>query len=226
MPDATAAALLSSEAHTLTLLRQVVAAHAGQPRAAAPLLTEAIAASRGYARRRGAMAFEAETRPSGMRMPVLPDLREQDAKRARVAVAGYLKALDVAAEKKAAGESVDVPGIIGRKVELIAATEAPHAFAEERRRIEYRIVRDDPTLAGVLIKTWNAHLDRVCPVCRKLHKQSRPWGIDFTDGMVPGQVHPRCRCYSSYLPIPIVLPGSRRLQQRRTRAAQWEWVES
>jgi hypothetical protein len=221
MPDATASRLLTAEARCLAALRQVVALHAGKPRAAAPMLVAAVSQSRAMARREGAAAMAIEVRRT---LPALPDVRDLDDAYARRAVAGYLKALDGAEAKREAGESVHVAGIISGKLDLIAATEVPSAFSEERERIEVRFVRDEPSLIPILLKTWNAQLDRACPVCRGLHRQARPWGVDFERGQKPGRVHIRCRCWSSYLPIPVVTVGALRRQERRSWQP-WEQVE-
>ena len=221
MPDATASALLTTEARSLAALRQVAALHAGKPRAAAPMLVATVEQSRAAARREGARTMALEVKAS---LPPLPDLRDLDRRYAERAVKGYLKALDGAEQKRAAGEAVHVPGIIAGKLDLIAATEVPSAFSEERERIERRVAQDDPALIPVLVKLWNAQLDGACPVCRGLHRQARPWGVDFAGGKKPGRVHNRCACFTSYMPIPIGLRGSQRVQQRRDGGV-WEWVE-
>lgn len=206
MPDATAAALLTTQAHALSLLHHVVALHGGRPRAAAPMLVDTVEQIRKLARRQGARAMAAEVRRS---LPVLPS--PDDRAHAERAVAGYLKALDIADEKKAAGQRVSVPGVVAGKLDLIAATEVPSAFGDERDRLETRIVRDNPTLAPLLFKTWNARLD-ACPRCHALDGQRRLWGFAFEGGQVPGDVHPRCACFTTYMPIPVVLPGRQRQQ--------------
>lgn len=216
MSDATASALLTTEARSLALLRQAVSLYS-KPRQAASMLVSAVAQSRAAARREGARTMALEVKRS---LPTVPDLRDLDRKYAERAVAGYLKALDGADEKREAGESVHVPGIVASKLELIAATEVASAFSEERERIEVEFVRENPALAPVLLKLWNAKLDGACPVCRGLHRTARPWGMSFGT-KEPGRAHPRCRCFASYMPIPIGLPG--RAQQRR--AGAWEVVQ-
>lgn len=221
MPDATASALLSTEARSLAALRQAVALYPGKPRLAAPLLVSTVAASRAAARRSGAAAMARET---GMRIPPLPDVRDVDHAYATRAVNGYLKALDGVDAKRDAGETVRPFAVVDSKLELIAATEVPSAFSAERERIETRYVRDNPTLIPVLVKLWNATLDHTCPICRALHRTERPWGIDFPNGAQPGRVHPNCACFATFMPIPITVVGSQRKQQRR-EGGVWEWVE-
>lgn len=221
MSDATASTLLTTEARALAALRQTVALYPGKPRAAAPLLVSAVAASRAHARRVGAVDMARET---GIWLPALPDLHDLDTRYAERAVTGYLKALDVVDEKREAGETVRPGAIVDAKLELIAATEVPGAFSEERERIETQYVRDNPTLIPVLVKVWNARLDRACPVCRALHRTSQLWGLDFDGGKEPGRAHPRCRCFTTYMPIPIGVIGSQRKQQRRGHGA-WQWAE-
>lgn len=220
VPDATATALLTTGARALAALRQVVALHAGRPRAAAPMLVQTVEQARASGRREGARTMAIEVRQA---LPEVPALRDLDHKYAERAVAGYLKALDGADEKREAGETVHVPSIVEAKLDMIAATEVPGAFSEERERIERRVVEDNPTLAPVLVKLWNAQLDGACPVCRRLHRTSRPWGVSF-GAKEPGRAHPRCQCFATYMPIPIVLRGSRRQEQRIPRG-MWEVVE-
>jgi hypothetical protein len=218
--DATASALLTTEARSLALLRQVVALHASKPRQAAPYLVAAVAQSRAAARREGARTMALEVKRS---LPAMPDLRDLDRRYAERAVRGYLKALDGADAKREAGETVHLPRVIEAKLDLIAATEVSSAFSEERERIEVRFVRENPTLLPVLLKVWNARLDGACPVCRGMHRTSRPWGVSFGE-KEPGRAHPRCRCYSSYLPIPVFVPGDLRREQRRSGGA-WEVMD-
>jgi hypothetical protein len=219
--DATASALLTTEARSLALLRQVVSLHAGKPRAAAPLLVSAIAQSRAAARREGARTMALEVKRN---LPAMPDVRDLDRRYAERAVRGYLKALDGADEKREAGETVHVPRVIESKLDLIAATEVPSAFSEERERIEVRFVREDPTFLPFLWKVWNARLDGACPVCRGLHRKKRHWGIEFEGGKQPGRAHPRCHCYATYMPIPVFVLGDLRRQERRATGA-WEVVQ-
>jgi len=220
MPDATASALLTIEARSLALLQQTVALHGSKPRNAAPMLAAAIVRSRAAARREGARTMALEVNRA---LPVLPDARDADRLAAERAVHGYLKALDGVDVKRAAGELVSTSRVIDVKLDLIAATEVPAAFSEERERVEARFVRDNPALVPILVKRWNAHLDRACPVCRALHRTARPWGVAF-DGKQPGRAHNRCRCYASYVPIPVFVPGEVRRQQRRAGSA-WEVME-
>lgn len=220
MPDATAAALLSTEARALAAMRQAVSLYRN-PRDAAPLLVAAVARSRAAARSEGARTMVVEVKQSLPAMPALPDL---DRKYALRAVSGYLKALDGADAKREAGETVHVPGIVAAKLDLIAATEVPGAFTEERERIERRVVQDNQTFAGLLIKTWNARLDGACPVCRGLHRTKALWGMDFAGGKKPGRAHLRCKCFQSFIPIPFALRGGQRIEQRR-EGGVWEVVD-
>ncbi len=219
MSDATAAALLSTEGKALAAMRQAVSLYR-DPRDAAPLLISTVEQARALARREGARTMTAEVRQP---LPALPALPDVDRKYAERAVAGYLKALDGAAEKRAAGETASAARVVEVKLNLIAATEVPGAFGEERERIERRVVADNPSLIPILLKTWNARLDRACPVCRGLHRTARPWGVDF-DGKQPGRAHNNCRCFATYMPIGIGLRGGQQLQQRR-EGGLWEWYE-
>lgn len=75
-----------------------------------------------------------------------------------------------------------------------AATEVAHAFGEQREE-DSRALAYSP-LAVLLLKMWDATLDRrACSVCSGLDGQLQVLGFDFVGGS-PGGVHPNCRCVS------------------------------
>lgn len=225
MPDATARALLAVEAQTFTALHALTRT-SEQTRHNIDRIRDVLIAGRVLARRRGAETMVTELRSLGFRFAVpqpapLPDADRMHADRA---VAGLLKALDGIEVKKAEGKPVTPRAAIANKMALDATTETASAFADERQRIEVRVAREQPALAGVILKRWDARLD-ACPVCRGLHDTTRPLGLDFRDGKVPGKAHPRCRCITSFIPVPMLVPGARRTQVRKTPSTQWEWIE-
>lgn len=68
----------------------------------------------------------------------------------------------------------------------VAATEVPNAYS----RLHYEINPGE----GYGIK-WDATLDlKSCKLCGNMHGQITHVGQSFKDGMVPGDVHPNCRC--------------------------------
>lgn len=76
----------------------------------------------------------------------------------------------------------------------VAATEVPHAFGEQREE-DHRALVYSP-LAILLLKMWDATLDRrACSVCKDLDGQLQILGLDYVGGS-PGGVHPNCRCVS------------------------------
>lgn len=225
MPDATARALLAVEAQTLTALHALTRTPE-QTRRNVDRICDVLAAGRALARRTGAETMVAELRSLGFRfaVPQLPPLPDVDRLHAERAAAGLLKALDGIEVKKAEGKPVTARATIANKMALDATTETASAFADERQRIEVRIAREQPALAGVILKRWDARLD-ACPVCRGLHDTTRPLGLDFRGGKVPGKAHPRCRCITSFVPVPMLVPGAQRTQARKAPSTQWEWVD-
>ncbi len=93
------------------------------------------------------------------------------------------------------------------RIEMVAATETSQAFNAERDEAATDYVqRQDGNIAPLLLKTWDATLDRAtCSTCKGLDGTIRPWGFDFPGFAVPGDVHPRCRCIEGFFFVPIPL---------------------
>lgn len=82
------------------------------------------------------------------------------------------------------------------RLRRIAATEIPNAYS----RAHYEI---DPGEGWA--RRWDATLDlKVCPICFRMHGEVVGLGEEFTDGLVPGDVHPNCRCYPSFVPLALL----------------------
>ncbi len=96
------------------------------------------------------------------------------------------------------------------RVEMVAATETSQAFNAERENetTEY-VQRQSSDLAPLLLKTWDATLDRAtCSTCKGLDGTIVPWGFSFPGFAVPGDIHPRCRCIEGMLFLPIPLQAA------------------
>lgn len=92
-------------------------------------------------------------------------------------------------------------------VEMVAATEAADAFNDERDRA-LRLVNErvrDPAL--LLFKVWDAALDRrTCRVCMSMNGTVRPLFVSFPE---PMPAHPRCRCVTTVLALPMLFDFER-----------------
>lgn len=72
------------------------------------------------------------------------------------------------------------------RLRRVAATEVANAYS----RMHYEI---DPGMGWA--RMWDATLDlKTCKVCKRMHGEIRALDEPFTDGLVPGDVHPNCRC--------------------------------
>lgn len=82
------------------------------------------------------------------------------------------------------------------RLRRVAATEIPQAYS----RLHYEI---DPG-EGWAIR-WDATLDlKLCQICRGMHGEIVPVGQPFSDGLVPGDVHPNCRCEPAFVPLSLL----------------------
>ena len=98
----------------------------------------------------------------------------------------------------------------GHRLDRIAATETAQAYnaahdegagwvAEQHR---------DARWMPLIVKRWDATLDkRLCPTCRDMHGRLAVIGMSFTGGKLPGHVHPRCRCQSGLIVLPLRMRG-------------------
>jgi hypothetical protein len=141
--------------------------------------------------------------------PVLEPATDEDRMRARAAAASFARDWLVAAQA-ALDDGAPAPlrtaaARMERRLELQATTETSESFSAEREAETTRLARSDEARqwAPLLLKVWDARLDRACPICRGLDGQVRPWGIAFEGGRRPGGVHPGCRCNEMTIFAPI-----------------------
>lgn len=57
------------------------------------------------------------------------------------------------------------------------------------------------SVLGLLVRRWDAKLDRVCPRCARLDGTIALVGGSFESDLIPGRVHPHCRCTESVIPL-------------------------
>lgn len=145
-------------------------------------------------------AGEADSLPE---LPMPSDSVQADRQESRKVAAGFAEAWRSAAAGALVdtGDNVRLRALVARStaatahhVDRIAATENAQAFNDER-------VRASSTFqlgTVVVTKLWDSTLDaRTCPICESLDGQIVPVAADFTHGgrvVVPGRVHPFCRC--------------------------------
>lgn len=77
----------------------------------------------------------------------------------------------------------------------IAATETASAASSERLDAALDVQQ---TLGVMLLKEWNAEGD-ACPVCAGMDGEIVPLDGSFSNGSIPGAVHPNCRCWPEIL---------------------------
>lgn len=141
--------------------------------------------------------------------PRLVPAADEDALRARAAAGSFardwLAAADAALAAGAPAPLRTAAARMERRVKMQAATETAEAFGAEREAETTRLARDERARrwAPLLLKIWDARLDRACPICRDMDGQVRPWGVPFTAGRRPGGVHTGCRCSEVTIFAPI-----------------------
>lgn len=86
---------------------------------------------------------------------------------------------------------------------VIAGVETAQAFGAEREAALAKVAEHRDWGGVPLIgKRWDARLD-ACALCKRLADTVRPIGIDYPGGWTPGSRHPRCRCISAVIVIPL-----------------------
>lgn len=141
--------------------------------------------------------------------PVLEPATDEDRMRARAAAASFardwLGTAQAALDEDAPAPLRTAAARLERRLELQATTETAESFNAERSAETTRLARDPAARlwAPLLLKVWDASLDRACPICRGLDGQVRPWGVPFEGGRRPGGVHPGCRCNEVTIFAPI-----------------------
>lgn len=90
-------------------------------------------------------------------------------------------------------------------VELTGSTENAHAFSDTFERIAA-----NRNALGYLVEfEWDAsHDSRTCSVCSSMNGEVTEGGV-FRNGLWPGSVHPRCRCFA--FPTTITMRQAERL---------------
>lgn len=97
------------------------------------------------------------------------------------------------------GQKQPKPGLLAiahadYKLRRLAATEAANAYS----RAHYDVRVD----ASAWLIQWDATLDlKLCKLCKGMHGKTVAIGESFEDDLVPGDVHPHCRCIPVYLSI-------------------------
>jgi SPP1 gp7 family putative phage head morphogenesis protein len=96
------------------------------------------------------------------------------------------------------------------RLERIAATEVSRAYAAEHDEgIGWVAERHkDARWLPLVAKRWDATLDRkACPICRDMDGRLALPGMRWKGGLIPGTVHPHCRCMPSLIVLPLRLRG-------------------
>lgn len=113
----------------------------------------------------------------------------------------------------AGGEDVDPAQValtaldqLAPRLDTLAATEVADAFGDERSDASDAYAAEATRRwLPVPLKVWDAAHDRkLCVRCAALDGQVRPFGFAFDGGLVPGRVHPRCRCLEKVWLVPLV----------------------
>lgn len=93
------------------------------------------------------------------------------------------------------------------RIETMAMSEVATQFSVERSRLGAEHARYAKRSAlPVPLKIWWADRSskNICRVCRRLDGAIRPFGVGFTADLIPGRVHPRCRCFESVTVVGFV----------------------
>jgi len=201
---------------TLSGMSAMMRAEAKAKRAIAAAASAAARAAAGgrfdVAKSRKAMAAELESAILSTRVKAIAEANRVSARefggealaitaderqRARAIAKGW--AADWA-KRVASGEAATAAAKAMRgRLETIAITENAHAYSKARG---HSIAKVD----GVVHLRWDATLDkRTCHKCRGLdgEKLTVRAGVHpvWPGGYVPGQVHPRCRCYAEVVSV-------------------------
>jgi len=95
------------------------------------------------------------------------------------------------------------------RLRRIAGTEIPHAYGRGHDEWLAILAVELGPEAALWAKRWDATLDmKTCRICRRMHGEVQPLGAAFTGGLLPGDVHPFCRCVPTLIPIPAVLEAA------------------
>jgi len=95
------------------------------------------------------------------------------------------------------------------RLERIAATEVPQAYNDEHDEDADRVAEQhrDARWLPLVVKRWDAKLDSTCAICHEMDGRIVPLGMSFRGGLIPGFVHPRCRCQQAIVVLPLRMRG-------------------
>lgn len=96
------------------------------------------------------------------------------------------------------------------RLERTAATEIPQAYnaAHDEGAGWVAEQHQEARWLPLLVKRWDATLDRrACERCRAMDGRYTVIGTRFKDRLLPGFIHPRCRCVEAIIPLPLRLRG-------------------
>ena len=83
------------------------------------------------------------------------------------------------------------------RLRRVAATETFNAYSRGHYEID---------VPEGWARRWDATLDiRICRICRQMHGETVPVDESFSGGLVPGDVHPNCRCFPTYVPLSLMM---------------------
>lgn len=217
--DATARALLAVEEATLSVILASLGDLGRSPAGAAEELrrrllgvyTGARRAARAQSRARLRAEFSVVLEEAAgygfpdasLDLPELPRADAEDESAADLWAGGMSDALRRRAE--ADGVRRAITGT-RRRLELSAQAVTADAWADERERVLGATARQERGTRWLpaIGRLWDARLD-ACPVCRRLDGTTRPIGMGFPGGYVPGNTHYSCRCAGCLIFSPIYL---------------------
>jgi len=95
------------------------------------------------------------------------------------------------------------------RLERIAATEVPQAYNDEHDEDASWVAEQhrDARWLPLVVKRWDAKRDSTCAICHEMDGRIVPLGRSFRGGLIPGFVHPHCRCAQTIIVLPLRLRG-------------------
>ena len=207
-------AMLSQEARARGLVKAIVrqsaAQYPGNKLGAATAVERGLAAAILHVRRggrdAGGKALEGELRlAQSDGVLIEPGFGTTGAGFGDIARAQHISRKFAAAWYRKTEDGLDATVALDSRLDTIAITETADSFNDEREAIMARTVQREPdrSYSVVLVEFWDATGDRrTCSVCERADGTFVPLGVGFGAGR-PGGVHPRCRCNSTVIPLPV-----------------------
>lgn len=130
--------------------------------------------------------------------PEAVSLNDEDVARARSVSHSSVGALALGAMLllRTKKQPVFIVSLDDYRLRRIAGTEVPNAFSRQHYTAQQ--------LDG-WARRWDATLDaKVCETCKSMHGITVPAYEAFPKGLVPGDVHPLCRCFPTYVPLSML----------------------